>query len=133
MKLADQMKRLKENNYRVSVRLDSNDEIGVLYESFNEMSNRLDELINQVFEQKLRQEETELKALQAQINPHFLYNNLDTAYWMSRLEGADKTGRIVAGAVQSVPPEHPRRVAGDPGRDRAGAHPELYRHPGNPV
>jgi two-component system sensor histidine kinase YesM len=95
MKLADQMKRLKENNYRVNVRLDSNDEIGVLYESFNEMSNRLDELINQVFEQKLRQEETELKALQAQINPHFLYNNLDTAYWMSRLEGADKTGRIV--------------------------------------
>lgn len=86
---------IKEDNYKVHLDLNSNDEIGILIHEFNGMSRRLDELVNEVLKEKVLQKEAELKALQAQIDPHFLYNNLDTAYWMSRLEKADKTGKIL--------------------------------------
>jgi two-component system, sensor histidine kinase YesM len=93
--LTIQMGKLKENNYKVNLSLQSNDEIGRLYSSFKEMSAKLDELINEVFVEKLNLKEAEMKALQAQISPHFLYNNLNTAYSMSQVEKAKKTGKIV--------------------------------------
>lgn len=93
--LTEKIKEIKEDNYKVSLDFDSNDEIGLLSCRFNDMTHRLDELVNEVLMGKVLQGESELKALQAQIDPHFLYNNLDTAYWMSRLEHAEKTGKVL--------------------------------------
>lgn len=59
------------------------------------MTKRMNELINEVLKGKMLQTEAELNVLQAQVDPHFLYNNLDTAYWMNRLEKAEKTGKVV--------------------------------------
>lgn len=55
---------------------DSKDEIGQLFQSFEKMVIRLNYLVNEVLHSKIKQQEFEMKALQAQINPHFLYNSL---------------------------------------------------------
>lgn len=98
--LAAKIGEIKEDNYNVQIPFESNDEIGILSRQFNAMTKRMNELVNEVFRQKVLQTEAELQALQAQINPHFLFNNLDTAYWMSRLEHAEKTGRVVLAISQ---------------------------------
>ena len=66
-------------NGNVAVRLvpSGNDEITRMMEGFNQMMNRVDTLMEESVEQGLQIKNLELKALQAQINPHFLYNSLD--------------------------------------------------------
>lgn len=93
--LTNKIVEVKEDNYNVQLEFESNDEIGILSRQFNTMTKRMNELINEVLKGKMLQTEAELNALQAQVDPHFLYNNLDTAYWMSRLEKAEKTGKVV--------------------------------------
>lgn len=93
--LTEQTKEISRDNYDIHLNIESNDEIGILSENFNEMAKRLDELVNEVLRGQVLQQEAQFNALQTQINPHFLYNNLDTAYWMSRMEKADKTGKIL--------------------------------------
>lgn len=93
--LTEQTKEISKGNYDIHLNIVSNDEIGILSDNFNEMAKRLDELVNEVLRGKVLQQEAQFNALQTQINPHFLYNNLDTAYWMSRMEKAEKTGKIL--------------------------------------
>ncbi len=68
-------------NLTVVVREESKDEIGHLIQSFSQMMERLDTLVNEVYKSKIAQQEYEMKALQAQINPHFLYNSLSLINW----------------------------------------------------
>ncbi|MDR1156807.1 MAG: sensor histidine kinase [Oscillospiraceae bacterium] len=70
----------------LSVRFNSryNDEIGDLGVSFNHMLDRIRQLIQKVYEEQQSKREAELKSLQEQIKPHFLYNTLDTITWMAR-------------------------------------------------
>ncbi len=56
-------------------------EINELNHTYNQMVNNMNELIELVYEKELLQSRTELKALQAQINPHFLFNTLEALYW----------------------------------------------------
>lgn len=60
------------------------DEITVLSLAFNDMIQKVEELIKEVYETKIREKDFKLKALQAQINPHFLYNTLDAIRWSAR-------------------------------------------------
>jgi len=76
IKLQKSMRKIEGGNFRVEVNVDSNDEIGQLANDFNHMAKQIDYLINEVFAVKIQQQEQEMLALQAQINPHFLYNSL---------------------------------------------------------
>lgn len=98
--VADSMKKLEENNYDLKIPEDGNDETAVLAHSFNKMSARIHELLNDVYLFQLREKDAQIKALQAYINPHFLYNTLDTICWMSRMEDAPETGRLVEALSQ---------------------------------
>lgn len=63
--------------------IDSGDEIQVLTNSFNDMTKKIQCLIEDIKREQHNLRDTELKLLQAQINPHFLYNTLDTIVWMA--------------------------------------------------
>jgi len=80
------MKRVETGDFKVTMDVGSRDEIGRLAESFNLMVHRLDNLMQQLYanQQKLRR--AQMAALQAQINPHFLYNTLDSVCWLAREE-----------------------------------------------
>lgn len=81
--LTENMNRVNQGSREVTVYSESEDEIGVLIRSFRNMMNEIDRLIKEVYENKIALKEYELKALQAQINPHFLYNSLSVINWMA--------------------------------------------------
>lgn len=80
-KLTKNMKEVKKGNLEVTVTSNSKDEIGELIQGFAEMVERIKTLIEEVYEGKISLKEYEMKALQAQINPHFLYNSLSLINW----------------------------------------------------
>jgi two-component system sensor histidine kinase YesM len=76
------MQAVERGNFDIDIAVDSTDEVNGLAQDFNIAIRKIKELIAQnaqVYEQKRKHE---LKALQAQINPHFLYNTLDSIIWM---------------------------------------------------
>src|SRR5690606_2676605 len=70
------MKRVREGKFDTRVEVRTRDELGFISESFNTMTTHIEKLIVEVYERKLSEQEAELKAIQAQLNPHFLYNTL---------------------------------------------------------
>ena len=83
-KLRDSMKKVQEGDFSVSdVVVDSRNEIGSLTKSFDVMTHRIQELMEQNVHEQEEKRKSELKALQSQINPHFLYNTLDSIIWMA--------------------------------------------------
>lgn len=72
-------------------------EINELNNSYNQMVDNMNELIRVVYEKELLQSRTELKALQAQINPHFLFNTLEAFYWSLEDKGEEELANLVVG------------------------------------
>ncbi|MEC0146746.1 sensor histidine kinase [Paenibacillus alginolyticus] len=77
-KLSRLMKNVEDGNFQVDLHINSRDEVGALASSFNSMVYRIRNLIQQNYHIELRQKKAELYALQSQINPHFMYNTLET-------------------------------------------------------
>lgn len=94
-KVTGAMKNLEKENFRLEIPVISNDEISVLASSFNKMSTELDKQVNQIHVSQLSEKNAQIKALQAYINPHFLYNTLDVICWMARMENAEETCGLV--------------------------------------
>ena len=80
-KLQKTMKNLETGTLGTVLENDSADEIGDLINGYNSMSKRLDDTVNEVYRSKIKEKEYEMRALQAQINPHFLYNSLSMINW----------------------------------------------------
>lgn len=87
-KMVERLEQLTENMNQINLGLrkvtvvsQSKDEIGVLVRTFTRMMDEINKLISQVYEAKIKLQKTEMKALQAQINPHFLYNSLSIINW----------------------------------------------------
>lgn len=86
--LINKIKVAETGNLAVMEEIGGNDEITILDRQFNHMLKRLDNLIQKNYIQQLEKKETELKNLQLQINPHFLYNTLETISSMAAVKQA---------------------------------------------
>ena len=75
--------------------IEGEDEIGTVGKVVNDMSERIDTLMAERLEHEKEKGDLELKMLQAQINPHFLYNTLETIYWNGQYEGAEEISDVV--------------------------------------
>lgn len=81
LKLIKTMRSARLGELKPSPEVNSAVEITELTKTYNQMVAHMNELIGVIYEKELLRSRTELKALQAQINPHFLYNTLDALYW----------------------------------------------------
>nr|WP_282446265.1 sensor histidine kinase [Paenibacillus silvae] len=80
---------------RPNLMVSSTSEINELNEVYNQMVYRQNELAQVVHDKEVMQSRAELKALQSQINPHFLFNSLEAFYWSLEDKGEDEMARMV--------------------------------------
>lgn len=102
--LADLMKglqRLRSGRFNTRITVRSKDELAYIGESFNAMTEQVESLIKEVYLTQLNEREAELKALQAQLNPHFLHNFFNEIYWKLHMQGEKQTAHLI-GAVSEM-------------------------------
>lgn len=83
--LANAMGQFAKGDFDIHTTEKYNDEVGQLHKSFNKMVTDMKSLVHDVYEEKSLKQQAQIKALQMQINPHFLYNTLDTIHWLANL------------------------------------------------
>lgn len=93
--LAKVMTMASMNNLNLRENMSSIQEISILQRNFNRLMDRIQELMAENERQQKEQGAAQLKTLQMQIQPHFLYNTLDTIYWMSKKHQAEPISKLV--------------------------------------
>lgn len=94
-KLIMHMNKVVDGNFNVGILPANNDEIGQLTRNFNYMLTKMSMLIDEKFKMGQEMKNLELKSLQAQINPHFLYNTLDLIDWISVKDNSIQASKLV--------------------------------------
>lgn len=101
-KLQSSMASIQDGDFQArNVEVDSLNEIGSLTETFNVMTQKIQELMVQIIEEQKAKRKSELKALQSQINPHFLYNTLDSIIWMAE-EGKNEEVVVMTASLAKL-------------------------------
>jgi len=92
--LNNALKTVGKDNMDISIAIRSHDEISQLYRQFNSMAERIRNLVSDIKNTEAKKRKAELKALQSQINPHFMYNTLNTIKFLSMMYGADNIKEV---------------------------------------
>lgn len=79
------MAKVKEGDLSIRIHMDQKDELGRLAESFNQMTHDLQTYLDDTMQKQKDLNETQLRLYQSQLNPHFLYNTLDSIKWTSKI------------------------------------------------
>lgn len=94
------MKKIKQGNLGLRADFNTNDEIGMLGDGFNSLMDRINKLLEQVYNEQRLKRESEFRLLQSQIKPHFLYNTIETIISFIKLdlkENAIMSAKYLAG------------------------------------
>lgn len=103
LKLARTMEKVGEGKFEGEIPVPKGQgEITILYNNFSQMLKMQNKLTEEIYGAQVREKEAELRALQAQINPHFLYNTLDSINWMAVKYGADDIEEVVTDLSQML-------------------------------
>lgn len=97
--LMDSMVGVQNGNYDVELPAESSDEVGQLTRTYRVMLNRIKQLIADIYASEKKKRETELLVLQTQINPHFLYNTLNSIHWIAMVHGLNSISDMVNSLV----------------------------------
>ena len=95
-----QMKEVEAGNLDVRVESNVYNELDDLSDSFNQMVNQIKRLMEDIIAVERNKNELELEVLHAQINPHFLYNTLNTIRWMAKIKGEDSISDALVALVK---------------------------------
>ncbi|OUS77944.1 hypothetical protein B1748_04010 [Paenibacillus sp. MY03] len=88
------VKRLQDGNYATRINVNPKNEFGYLFQRFNDMAAETERLIGKVYVEELRRREANVKQLQSQINPHFLYNCFALIRSLSRLDKKESVMKL---------------------------------------
>lgn len=89
------MEKTGSGDFSARAQLLSKDELGELSKGFNDMAGSMQKMIDKIKEDEAKMRRADLRILQEQINPHFLYNTLDTIVWLIEGEQPDKAVEMV--------------------------------------
>lgn len=93
--LHEATKKVAEGDFSARANVNTKDEISALADGFNNMAENMQSLLDQMKEDEQKMRRTDLRLLQEQINPHFLYNTLDTIVWLIEGNESDQAVEMV--------------------------------------
>lgn len=93
--LTSKMKAFERGTLDVKIPENRHDEFGLVYHAFNKMTQNINRLVSDVYVKELAKKDAEISALQEQINPHFLYNTLESINWRAQLAGENDIALMI--------------------------------------
>ena len=99
VELNKKIKRVEKGDLSAAISINRDDELGELSASFNKMVAQLKNLINEKVEQQKKKSDMEFQVLQAQINPHFLYNTLNSIKWLAVIQNIENISEMTSAVI----------------------------------